>query len=40
MAKAEKRGVTQEQIKRDGIDGKDGERHKKVGIVDTKNFWV
>jgi hypothetical protein len=40
MAKAEKRGVTQEQIKRDGIDGKDSERNKEVGVVDAKNFRV
>ncbi len=40
MAKAEKSGVTQQQIKRDGINGKDRESYKQVSIVDTKNLGV
>jgi hypothetical protein len=40
MAKTEKRGIAQKQIKRDGINGEDSESHKQVGIVDTKNLGV
>jgi hypothetical protein len=40
MAKTEKRGIAQQQIKRDGVNGKDSEGYKQVGIVDTKNLGV
>jgi hypothetical protein len=40
MAKTEKRGIAQKQIKRDGINGEDSESYKQVGIVDTKNLGV
>jgi hypothetical protein len=40
MAKTEKRSIAQQQIERDGINGKNSESYKQVGIVDTKNLRV